>query len=76
MSSRRLLGFASHAPGGLGVFDAAILLALPQVGKEQLLAAVVIFRCLYYLVPFCLAVLRPSRPRNCGSRAADPISCA
>jgi uncharacterized membrane protein YbhN (UPF0104 family) len=52
-----LLGFASHAPGGLGVIDAAILLALPQVEKEQLLAALLIFRCLYFLAPFCLAVI-------------------
>jgi uncharacterized membrane protein YbhN (UPF0104 family) len=51
-----LLGFVSHAPGGLVVFDAALLLALPQVEKEQLLAAFLIFRCLYYVVPFCLAI--------------------
>src|SRR5256884_807626 len=31
-----LLGFASHAPGSLGVFDAAMLVALPQFGREQL----------------------------------------
>ena len=30
-----LLGFASHAPGSLGVFDAAMLVALPQFGKEH-----------------------------------------
>ncbi len=52
-----LLGFASHAPGSLGVFDAAMLLGLPQVEKEQLLAALLIFRLLYYVVPFGLAVL-------------------
>jgi len=52
-----LLGFASHAPGGLGVFDAAMLFGLPQVEKEQLLASLLIFRLLYYVVPFCLAVL-------------------
>jgi glycosyltransferase 2 family protein len=51
-----LLGFASHAPGSLGVFDAAMLLALPQVEKEQLLAALLIFRCLYFLVPFAVAL--------------------
>ena len=33
-----LLGFASHAPGGLGVFDAAMLVALWQFDKEELLA--------------------------------------
>jgi uncharacterized membrane protein YbhN (UPF0104 family) len=51
-----LLGFASHAPGNLGVFDAAMLLALPQVEKEQLLAALLIFRCLYFLIPFAVAL--------------------
>ena len=44
-----LLGFISHAPGSLGVFDAAMLIALPQVEKEQLLAALVIFRGLYFV---------------------------
>jgi uncharacterized membrane protein YbhN (UPF0104 family) len=51
-----LLGFVSHAPGSLGVFDAALLVGLPQVGKEQLLAALLIFRLLYFVVPFCLAI--------------------
>lgn len=52
-----LLGFLSHAPGSLGVFDAAMLVALPQVQTEQLLAALVIFRTLYFIVPFCIAIL-------------------
>src|SRR5262249_28725579 len=52
-----LLGFLSHAPGSLGVFDAAMLIALPQVEKEHVLAALVIFRGLYFIVPFCIAVL-------------------
>src|SRR5258708_30410076 len=33
-----LLGFASHAPAGLGVFDAAILLGLGRDDKEPLIA--------------------------------------
>src|SRR5262249_37106880 len=33
-----LLGFASHSPGGLGVFDAAMLVALWQYDKGDLLA--------------------------------------
>src|SRR5438445_10549571 len=33
-----LLGFASHAPGSIGVFDAAMLVALAEFGREQLLA--------------------------------------
>jgi uncharacterized membrane protein YbhN (UPF0104 family) len=51
-----LLGFASHSPGGLGVFDAAMLVALWQFDTEGLLAGLLIFRLLYYIVPFVLAV--------------------
>jgi uncharacterized membrane protein YbhN (UPF0104 family) len=51
-----LLGFASHAPGGLGVFDAAMLVALWQFDKEDLLAGLLLFRLLYYIVPFVLSL--------------------
>ena len=51
-----LLGFASHAPGSIGVFDAAMLVALPEFGREQLLATLVVFRILYFLVPFGTAI--------------------
>src|SRR4051794_33114605 len=33
-----LLGFASHSPGGLGVFDAALLVALWEFDAEEMLA--------------------------------------
>ncbi len=51
-----LLGFASHAPGGLGVFDAAMMVALWQFDKEDLLAGLLLFRLLYYIIPFVLAL--------------------
>jgi len=51
-----LLGFASHSPGGLGVFDAAMLVGLWQYDKEDLLAGLLIFRLLYYITPFALAL--------------------
>jgi uncharacterized membrane protein YbhN (UPF0104 family) len=51
-----LLGFASHAPGSIGVFDAAMLLALPQFGREQLLATLLVFRVLYFVIPFGTAI--------------------
>jgi uncharacterized membrane protein YbhN (UPF0104 family) len=51
-----LLGFASHSPGGLGVFDAAMMVALWEFDAEELLAGLLIFRLLYYLVPFMLAL--------------------
>jgi uncharacterized membrane protein YbhN (UPF0104 family) len=51
-----LLGFASHAPGSLGVFDAAMLVALPQFGKEHLLATLLVFRVLYFVIPFMISI--------------------
>ncbi len=51
-----LLGFASHAPGGLGVFDAAMMVALWQFDKEDLLAGLLLFRLLYYIIPFVLSL--------------------
>ena len=54
--SATLLGFASHAPGGIGVFDAAMLVALWQFDKEDLLAGLLLFRLLYYIIPFGIAL--------------------
>jgi uncharacterized membrane protein YbhN (UPF0104 family) len=54
--SATLLGFASHSPGGLGVFDAAMLVALWQYDKEDLLAGLLLFRLLYYLTPFAISL--------------------
>jgi glycosyltransferase 2 family protein len=51
-----LLGFASHAPGSIGVFDAAMLVALPEFSREQLLATLVVYRILYFMIPFGIAV--------------------
>ncbi len=51
-----LLGFASHAPAGIGVFDAAILLGLGGDDKEPLIAALLMFRFLYHLLPFVIAL--------------------
>ena len=55
--SATLLGFASHSPGGLGVFDAAMLIALWHYDKEELLAGLLIFRLLYYILPFALSLV-------------------
>jgi len=52
-----LLGFASHAPGGLGVFDAAMMVALWQFDREDLLAGLLLFRLLYYIIPFALSLI-------------------
>ena len=51
-----LLGFASHSPGGIGVFDAAMLVALWQFDTAELLAGLLLFRLLYYIAPFALSL--------------------
>src|SRR5215813_2734507 len=55
--SATLLGFASHSPGGLGVFDAAMLVGLWQMDREELLAGMLLFRLLYYITPFVISVI-------------------
>jgi uncharacterized membrane protein YbhN (UPF0104 family) len=72
--SATLLGFASHSPGGLGVFDAAMLYGIlhfdNQFDKEELLAGMLLFRVLYYIVPFVISViLLLSREVIVGARA-------
>lgn len=47
----------SHAPGGLGVFEGVFIAALPEVGQADLLAALIVFRLLYLLIPFALSIL-------------------
>jgi uncharacterized membrane protein YbhN (UPF0104 family) len=54
--SATLLGFASHTPGGVGVFDAAMLIALIEFEREELVAGLLLFRLLYYVVPFAFAL--------------------
>ncbi len=50
-----MLGIASHAPGGLGVFEATMLNAVGG-SSDQLLASLLLFRGIYYEAPFVLAM--------------------
>ena len=43
-------------PGSLGVFDAAMLVGLSQFDKNELLASLLIFRVLYFILPFLVAL--------------------
>lgn len=53
-----IAGVWSHVPGGLGVTEVVFLAMLGgQVGKADVLAALVVFRVTYYLLPFALAVI-------------------
>ena len=46
----------SHVPGGLGVFEAVVIATVPG-DKAQLLAALLAYRVIYYLLPLLLAAL-------------------
>lgn len=49
-------GLAAHVPGGIGVFDGAMLLGLqPYVPQAQIVGALLVYRLYYYIVPLFLA---------------------
>lgn len=50
-----MLGIASNAPGGLGVFEATMLKGVGG-SSEAVLASLLLFRAIYYLIPFILAM--------------------
>ncbi len=50
-----VIGVVSHVPGGLGVFDGLIILGLPQVPEPAMLASLILFRLIYYVLPFILS---------------------
>jgi uncharacterized membrane protein YbhN (UPF0104 family) len=51
-----LVGVLSHVPAGLGVLESMLLLLLPHVPPEQLLAAVLIYRVIYEVIPAAVAL--------------------
>jgi phosphatidylglycerol lysyltransferase len=52
----QIVGLASNVPGGLGVFESVLLLLLsPAVPPPALLGALVVYRCVYYLLPLACA---------------------
>lgn len=54
----QVAGLVSHVPGGLGVFDTLIVLALePFASTATVLGALVAYRAIYYLLPFLIGVI-------------------
>jgi phosphatidylglycerol lysyltransferase len=49
-------GVISNVPGGIGVFEAILLLLLQAVPKDRLLGALVAYRAIYYFAPFAVAL--------------------
>ena len=49
-------GLAANIPGGIGVFDTAMLVGLaPYLEPPQIVGAIVVFRLYYYIIPLFLA---------------------
>ncbi|MGB5133329.1 MAG: lysylphosphatidylglycerol synthase domain-containing protein, partial [Steroidobacteraceae bacterium] len=48
-------GIASYLPGGIGVFESVILVALPDAPPDHVLGALLGYRVIYYLLPLSLA---------------------
>ena len=46
----------SHVPGGLGVFEAVIVVMLPDVPRDASLGALVAYRVTYFVLPLGLAM--------------------
>jgi phosphatidylglycerol lysyltransferase len=55
-SAAMLLGMIGHTPGGVGVFEAAMMLALgANVNAPELLAALLAYRAIYFGLPLIVA---------------------
>ena len=50
-------GIVSHVPGGVGVFEAVVLLTVPNVPAEAMLGSLLAYRAIYYLVPLIFGTI-------------------
>ncbi len=50
-----IAGVISHAPGGLGVLEATVLIGLGAGTRADAVASLVVFRLIYYILPLALA---------------------
>ncbi len=73
----QVLGVASNVPGGVGPFEAAMLNAIWRLPAEVVLASLLMYRIVYFLIPFMvgLALLGAHEVRaRWGSPRAQPDS--
>jgi phosphatidylglycerol lysyltransferase len=47
----------SHVPGGIGVFETVMILAIPEVPPSSLISSMLVYRAVYYLVPLSVAAI-------------------
>ena len=51
------VGILSHAPGGIGVFEATLIAGLGASGRSDVIAALLLYRVVYTFLPFAVASL-------------------
>lgn len=66
------LALLSHAPGGIGVFELAIITALPEYTKEEVLAALLVFRLCYFIIPLIIGLVVAARFEHYQLSSEDP----
>jgi uncharacterized membrane protein YbhN (UPF0104 family) len=47
----------SHVPGGYGVFESVFLFFFPEEAGPAVLAAIIVFRIIYYWIPLLIAAV-------------------
>jgi len=74
-----LAGLISTVPAGLGVFEWAMLRLMPQVNASELLASILVYRAIYYVLPLVIGIAAPAavmlraRGRTIGRLLGDTI---
>lgn len=86
-----MAGVISHVPGGLGVFETVVIAAMPAgTPVDRVAAALILYRMVYFLVPFVLALVvlalyeawrsrsafLPATPLGRGLAAVEPALAA
>ena len=72
----------SNAPGGLGIFEAVMLLTLPTIDRTTLLSALIAYRVIYYLAPLAMSAIVllyhefVTAPKHRSGLGASPIRSA
>ncbi|MET0240617.1 MAG: bifunctional lysylphosphatidylglycerol flippase/synthetase MprF [Sphingobium sp.] len=46
----------THVPGGIGVFETVMLAALPSTNRTELIAALLVYRLIYYIAPLLVSI--------------------
>ena len=55
-------GLLSGAPGGVGPFELCIVTMMPALPEPDLIAAILVFRLIYYALPACIGLVLLAQP--------------